>query len=326
MKKCMTQSSKILSEKTPNVLDKIALGIQSNSFLKWFISPGYKQGVFWTLMITFVSVAGDVLMKTLGERLHVTEISFFRFFFSLLSVLPIIFLKSGVALFKTEQIGLHIWRGLIGSIALGLCCYSVNIMHMSENTTIMFAQPLFFLPLAYFFLKERVDASRWIATLVGFAGIIIIMQPGSNTFRIEAFVPMTAAFCFAIISMLAKKMIKDEPTLTLLFYFGLVTSIIAFPVMLPFWQTPLLGELLLLLMLGVCGNLIQVCIFRAFSSADASSLTPIFYTEIGISTLFGFLFFGQIPTIYVALGAALIIGSTFAISVIETQKEKKAAL
>jgi len=306
-------------------LDKVGNWIQSNSFLKWFITPGYKQGVFWVLMITVVSATGDVLMKTLGERLHVTEITFFRFLFSLISVLPIIFMKSGVALLKTQQIGLHIWRGIIGAAALGLCCYSVNIMPMSENTTIMFTQPLFFLPMAYFFLKEKVDASRWIATLIGFAGILTIMQPGTDTFRIEAIVPMGAAFCFAIISMLAKKMVRDEHTLTLLFYFGLVTTAVALPIMIPFWQTPLLSELPLLLMLGVCANLIQVCIFRAFSSADASSLSPIFYTEIGISTLFGFVFFGQIPTIYVALGAALIIGSTFAISVIETRKEKKAA-
>ncbi len=310
---------------TPTALDKLAQCMAANSFLKWFISTGYKQGVFWVLMITAVSATNDVLMKTLGERLHVAEISFFRFFFSLISVLPIIFMKSGVALFKTEQLSMHIWRGIIGAAALGLCCLSVNIMHMSENTTIMFTQPFFFLPMAYFFLKEKVDASRWIATLIGFIGIIIIMQPGSDAFRVEAFVPMAAAFCFAIISMLAKKMIRDEHTLTLLFYFGLVTTLVALPVMVPFWKTPLLSELPLLLMLGVCANLIQVCIFRAFSSTDASSLQPIFYTEIGISTLFGFIFFGQIPTIYVALGAALIIGSTFAISVIETRKEKKAA-
>lgn len=309
----------------PTALDKLAQCMAANSFLKWFISTGYKQGVFWVLMITAVSATNDVLMKTLGERLHVAEISFFRFFFSLISVLPIIFMKSGVTLFKTEQLSMHIWRGIIGAAALGLCCLSVNIMHMSENTTIMFTQPFFFLPMAYFFLKEKVDASRWIATLIGFIGIIIIMQPGSDAFRVEAFVPMAAAFCFAIISMLAKKMIRDEHTLTLLFYFGLVTTLVALPVMVPFWKTPLLSELPLLLMLGVCANLIQVCIFRAFSSTDASSLQPIFYTEIGISTLFGFIFFGQIPTIYVALGAALIIGSTFAISVIETRKEKKAA-
>ncbi len=320
----MSQTS-IPTTTAPTALDKLAKCMAANSFLKWFISTGYKQGVFWTLMITFVSVTGDVLMKTLGERLHVAEISFFRFFFSLLTVLPIIFMKSGVALFKTEQLSMHMWRGIIGAVALGLCCYSVNIMHMSENTTIMFTQPLFFLPMAYFFLKEKVDASRWIATLVGFAGIIIIMQPGSDAFRIEAFVPMGAAFCFAVISMLAKKMIRDEHTLTLLFYFGLVTSVVAFPVMLPFWKTPLLRELFLLLILGVCGNLIQVCIFRAFSSADASSLTPFFYTEIITSSIFGFLLFGQIPTLYLFIGAALIIGSTFAISVIETRKEKKAA-
>ena len=319
----MPHPSEIRIDNKCNFLERLKKVATNNLFLKWFITSGYKQGVFWVLMITAVSATNDVLMKTLGERLHVTEISFFRFFFSLISVLPIIFIKSGTALLKTEQLGLHLLRGLIGAIALGLCCYSVNIMHMSLNTTIMFSQPLFFLPLAYFFLKEIVDASRWLATLIGFLGILIIMQPGSDAFQIEAIVPMTSAFCFAIISVLAKKMIKDEHSLTLLFYFGLVTSLVALPIMIPFWQTPLLSELLLLCMLGIGANLIQVCIFRAFSSTDASSLQPIFYTEIGISTIFGFIFFGQVPTLYIFLGAALIIGSTFAISVIETRKEKR---
>ena len=318
-----------MSRHAPNTLpkasflDQLGTYIQSHSLLKWFFSKGYKQGVFWVLMITVVSATNDVLMRMLGERLHVAEISFFRFFFSLISVLPIIFLKGGLRLIATKQLNLHIWRGIVGAAALGLCCYSVNIMSMSENTTIMFAQPLFFLPMAYFFLKEKVDSSRWLATCIGFIGILIIMQPGAETFRVQAFVPMTAAMCFAIISMLAKKMINDEHSLTLLFYFGLVTTLVTFPVMIPFWQVPTLGELPFLFMLGIGGNLIQACIFRAFSSTDASALSPIFYTEIGISTMFGFLFFHQIPTIYMMFGAILIIGSTFAISMIETRREKK---
>lgn len=218
----------------------------------------YMHGVFWVLMITLVSATNDVLMKTLGERLHITEISFFRFFFSLLSVLPVMAFNGGFALTKTTVLGMHLWRGIIGAAALGLCCYSVNVMPLSENTTIMFTQPLFFLPLAYYFLKEKVDIYRWAATIIGFVGILIIMQPGTDAFRIEAFAPMGAAFLFAIISMLAKKMIRGEHSLTLLYYFGLVTTVVSFPVMLYFWTIPNPTELLLLSMLGICANLIQV--------------------------------------------------------------------
>ena len=231
--------------------------------------------------------------------------------------------KGGTSLLKTSVMGQHIARGVIGAAALGLCCYSVNIMPLSQNTTCMFTQPLFFLPLAYFFLKEKVDTYRWAATIIGFVGVLIIMQPGTDTFRLETLAPLMAAFLFAIITMLAKKMIKEENSLTLLFYFGLVTTLVSFPFTLAYWQTPTFMEIALLCILGVGTNLIQVCIFKAFSAADASALTPIFYTEIGISTVFGFVFFGQIPTVALLTGAALIIGSTFMISVIEQRRQGK---
>lgn len=292
------------------------------AIFKWFSKKGYAQGVFWVLLIAVISSANDVLMRTLGARLHDSEITFFRFFFSFATVIPFLIIRKNENLLKTNIPILHFWRGFIGAIAIGLCCWSVNRVPLSTNTTIMFTQQLFFLPLAYFFLKENVDRYRWIATIIGFTGAFIVIHPGADSFHMAAIVPLTAAFLFAIISMLAKKMIAKEHPLTLLFYFGLVTTLASLPVMLFFWTMPTVKELFLLLLLGGGANLIQVCIFKAFSATDASAITPIFYTEIGIASLFGFIFFGQIPTLPVIIGAFVIIGSTFMISVIETKKEK----
>lgn len=289
-------------------------------FFGWFVRKGYPQGVFWALMICVVSSTNDVLMRFLGERLHVVQIIFFRFLFSMLTVLPLM-LRHEKNLFKTEHPKNHALRALVGATALGLCCLSVNIMHLAENTAIMFCEPLFFLPMAYFILKEKVDRSRWIATLVGFIGLLIIVQPGMESFRLTAFVPMAAAMLFAYLCVMAKQMISTEHTLTLLFYFGLGTSIFA-GIFLPFvWITPTLHELAFLILLGVGANLIQVCLFRAYSATDASALGPFRYTEFLVAGTFGFLFFGQIPDLSVILGAGIIGLSAFYISYIETKKE-----
>jgi S-adenosylmethionine uptake transporter len=298
--------------------------VQSISFLNWFFQKGYAQGVFWAIMIGVFSATNDVLMRFLGERLHVVEISFFRFFFSLITVLPLMFHKGGISLFKTDQPGMHFWRALIGAAAIGLCCYSVNIMPLSENTTIMFAEPLFFLLLAYLILKENVDTARWVATLVGFLGLIIILQPGSDTLRVEALVPMTAALFFAMLNILAKMMITTEDSLTLLFYFGLGTTLLSAIPLWFYWQSPTISELLFLLLLGISANMIQVCLFRAFSATDASALTPFRYFEFIVAALFGFIFFSQIPTVSVLWGALLIVASTYYISIVETRREKGA--
>ncbi len=319
----MSNTSLSPSFEKGHAFERLSSFVHSVSFLRWFVSRGYAQGVFWAVMICIVSVTNDVLMRFLGERLHVVEISFFRFFFSMLSVLPLLFMR-GTFLFKTNQPAkMHVLRAILGAVALALCCYSVNIMPLSENTTIMFAEPLFFLPLAFWLLREKVDSSRWIATMVGFLGLLIILQPGTDTFRLVAFVPMTAAILFALSNIMCKKMIVDEHPLTLLFYFGLGTTLLAFVPLLFVWEMPTVHELLFLALLGIGGNLIQVCLFRAFAATDASALAPFRYVEFIVSALFGFIFFAQIPTLWVVTGAAFIIASTFYITIVETRKENR---
>ncbi len=106
-------------------------------FFGSFIRCGSFHGVLWALMICLVSSTNDVLMRFLGERLHVVQIMLFRFSCSTLTVLPLM-LRHEKNLFKTEQPKTHALRALVGALALGLCCLSVNIMPLAENTAIMF--------------------------------------------------------------------------------------------------------------------------------------------------------------------------------------------
>ncbi|MDP3641395.1 MAG: DMT family transporter [Alphaproteobacteria bacterium] len=303
------------------LLDKVHTFLQNNPLFKWFFKPGYLQGVFWANMISIVAVSNDVAMRFLGERLDVIEIAFFRFFFSMIVLLPFMLLQ-GTNLFKTKMIGMHAARGIIGAAAIALCCWSVNVMPLAQSTSLMFMQPLFFLPLAFFLLKEHVAKERWIATLVGFAGLLYIIRPGTTEFHIYSFIPLSAAFLFATLDILAKKMVASEKTLTLLFHFGLVTSLISLPFLFPVWQMPTQSEFFYLILLGIGGNLIQVCLFLAFSATEASALAPFRYGEFVVSALFGYLFFSQVPTTTLLVGSSIIIASAFYLSHKEIQLEK----
>ena len=294
----------------------------SNIFLSWFMQKGYLQGAFWAMMICLVSVFNDVLMRFLGERLHTAEIIFFRFLFSMVTIFPLM-MSRGLTLFKTNHPSLHVFRAFLGVGAFAACCYAVNVMPLSENTTIMFSQPLFFLPLAVLFLKEKVDGPRWIATLFGFAGLVIIIQPGSETFNLVTLIPMAAAFQFALLDILAKKMVVTENTYSMLFYFAFGTTIGALIPAIIFWQTPTLMEFVWLILLGIGANLIQVCLIRAFSATDASALMPFRYVELIFSALFGFLLFGEVPMTLILEGAAVIIAATFYLSYYESKKKQK---
>jgi len=273
-------------------------------------------------MINVVSSSNDVIMKYTGGRHHFIEVSFFRYLFSTLVILPYMF--KDTSLFKTKQFSNHVLRAFIGCVALTACCFSVNIMPLYENTTIMFSQPVFFLIMAYFFLKEKVDAKRWLCTLTTFIGLAIIFQPGSETFQWAALVPTAAAMLFAYSDIMNKKMVAHEHTFTLLFYFALGATIFALIPMPYVWQTPTIKELFLFALLGVGANLIQVCIFRAFRATDASGLAPFRYVELITGGIFGYLFFGQIPEAYILYAAAIIMISTFALTLYERRAESKA--
>lgn len=280
----------------------------------WFKSIGIRQGIFWAIMIYFVGAINDVLAKCLGDRLHAVEIAFFRFLFSVLIVTyPVV--KSKKNLFHSSIHHLHIIRGILGAIALGLCCYSVNIMPLAENTTILFSEALFMLPLAAIFLGEKIKMTSVIATIIGFSGLLIMFRPNAQNLNIMALIPTIAALLFAIMNIIIKKMVDiKENSWAMLFYFGLYTTIIS-GLIVPFvWVTPNMRELLLLALLGIGANLIQLFIFLAYRATSASSISPIRYTELPFASLFGFLFFHQIPSPTTLIGAFLIILGTFVLS------------
>lgn len=262
-------------------------------------------------MIYLTGTINDVLAKFLGNRLHAVEIAFFRFLFSAIIVL-IPMIRSKQNLFKSNIHQWHVMRGVLGAVALGLCCYSVNIMPLAENTTILFSEALFMLPLAAIFLKEKISKTTIIATLVGFSGLILMFRPKADNINVLAIVPTIAALLFAIMNIMIKKMIDaKENALTMLFYFGLYTTMISGAIVPFYWVTPNLNELLLILLLGAGANLIQLFIFLAYRAASASDISPVRYSELPFAIIFGFLFFGQIPDAITIAGAALIIIGTF---------------
>ena len=268
------------SQADETILEAPVEALSTNPF-SWFMRKGYPQGAFWAVMITLVSVTNDILMRFLGAGLDVIQISFFRFFFGMLAVIPLM-LSHGTTLFKTSRPWMHFWRAILGVGAIGGACWSVNLMPLSDNTIIMSSQPFFFLPMA--------------------------------------------AILFAMSDVVAKKMVTTENTHTMLFYFAIGTTLITLVPAILVWQTPSLYQLAMLALLGIGGNLIQVCMIRAFSATEASALSPFRYVEFVFAALFGFVFFMEIPTMVTLAGASFIIAGTAYISYYETRKDRKKAV
>ena len=277
----------------------------------WFVKKGLSQGIFWSILIYLQCSIQDVICRLLGDRLHYVEIVFFRFLFSVLIVLVPV-LVSQKKLLQSSQHKMHLLRGFLGAVALALCALGVTLMPLAEHTSILFSQALFTLILSIIFLKEKVKAKTCFATAIGFLGVLVMFRPSADKIHFVAIIPTIAAILFAFSNIIIKKMLnKKEHTLTMLFYFGLHTTIIA-GVFVPFyWTCPTVHELLLLLCLGLGANLAQLFIFLAFRATAVSSVGLIQYIELPFSILFGFWFFGEMPESIVYIGAALIIFGVF---------------
>lgn len=142
----------------------------------------FVAGILWFFAHQLIGVGNDVIMKYTGSTLGVAQVVFLRFAFATLTMLPVM-LASGNESFKTDRIPLHIARSVLLAAGITLYCQGLSIAPIAVVTTLNFTIPLFTLVMARIFLKETVDATRWIGTLVGFGGVMVVVQPGGAAFN-----------------------------------------------------------------------------------------------------------------------------------------------
>lgn len=269
----------------------------------------YLMGVCWFVLSLLISNGNDVVAKHLGSNLHPLQITFMRFFFGSLVLVPFM-VHYGRSSFTTSRIGLHALRGLLLLGGIALWCYGLTLVPITVVTVLNFTIPLFTLVLAVFFLREHVGWSRWVATIGGFIGVMVVLEPRSGSFQPQALLLLIAAVMFAMLDVINKKYVVKETMLSMLFYVALATMLFgAIPAYLV-WHAMTAQQIILLFFLGCGANLILYCLLKAFACADVSALAPFRYVELVFSALSGYFLFAEIPTRYTLLGAAVIIPCT----------------
>jgi S-adenosylmethionine uptake transporter len=301
----------------------------SPKYLSWFVKQGYLQGVFWITLVALTSNTNDILMRLAG-RIPAFEITFFRYFFAVLTLLPVMILQHKTA-FATQRPGLHILRSILLFGAIVCWSTAVTMVPLAVVSTLALTIPLFVLPMAAIMLKERVGWQRTLATLAGFAGIFLVVYANMTTeslwnefktFNNGTLFLITAAVFFALSDIINKKYVSKESDLSMLFYIALGTALIAFIPAYQNWVQPSLQEYIYFFCLGAGSNLILYFLLRAFASTEISALVPYRYTELIFATFFGYFFFAEIPSQWFWIGAAIIIASTAAISSYELKLRK----
>jgi S-adenosylmethionine uptake transporter len=282
----------------------------------------YFIGISWFILSLISSSINDVISKYAGLRLHSYEITFFRFMFGTITLVPFI-LYYGKDTLKTSRPMVHFMRGLLLFLGIAGWTYGLSIAPVTTGTVITFTIPLFVLILGVFFLSENIIWERWVVTIVALIGIVITLDPKADDFNPHVLVFVAACVLFAILDIINKKFVVKETMISMLFYTAIVTALLALPFALQHWVTPTLEELLLLFALGMSANLILFFILKAFSSADATALAPYRYLELIFSALIAYIVFGELPTTATFYGALIIIPSTLFIIYSEKREMNK---
>lgn len=269
----------------------------------------YFIGVGWFILSLVSSSINDVISKYAGMRLHSYEITFFRFLFGTIALLPFI-LYYGVDTLKTSRPVVHFFRGVLLFFGIAGWTYGLTIAPITTGTVVTFTIPIFVLVLGVFFLTENIIWQRWVVTIVAFCGLVITLNPSANDFNPNVLVFVGAAILFAILDIVNKKFVIKESMISMLFYSAIITAVIAYPFALQYWVTPNSHELVLLAVLGASANLILFFILKAFANTDATALAPYRYFELVVSAIIAYIIFLEVPSNATIIGSLVVIPST----------------
>ncbi|WP_449227538.1 DMT family transporter [Azospirillum argentinense] len=265
----------------------------------------------------------NVLVKLLSETYPVIEVTFFRNAMALIPVAVVISLQGGwVNNLRTERPMGHVWRSVVGLTAMSLTFWSFNLLPLGDAVALNFSAPLFLTALSVPLLGERVGIYRWSAVLVGFVGVLIMVQPsGEMLTHLGALVALGAAFCQSFAMVAIRQLSKTERANTIVFYFTAITTLILALVMPFVWVTPRsLTDFALLSATGVLGGGAQLFLTRAYSLAPAAVVAPFNYAALLWAVLFGWLLWNEMPTLHMMAGAAVVAVSGLYILHRETRR------
>jgi drug/metabolite transporter (DMT)-like permease len=279
----------------------------------WRKRPGNLRGAV-LMMISGVMFTGmSSLVKDLGERYDPFQVAFFRCLFGFVVLLPLI-LPHGLQTFHTRHPVRHLTRGLVGVSAMACMFYGLTTLPLADVTAISFGVPMFLIILAVLFLGERVRWRRSTATAVGFIGVIVMLRPGAGTVEPAALVVVGGTLLVAMAATGVKLLSRTESTLTMLAWFGLISTVaMALPAALV-WRMPTLEDWALLGLVGAIGSLAQSFVVRAYTVGEATAVAPFDYVRMIYAVAVGIVLFDEWPDLWTLAGALIIVGSALYIA------------
>ncbi|MBY6264389.1 DMT family transporter [Azospirillum sp. 412522] len=279
-----------------------------------------RLGILSMLLAMVLMTIMNALAKILAETYPLGEVTFFRNLFALLPAVAMVAAAGGRRCLRTDHWQGHLWRAIVGLASMVLLFWAYHLMPLANAVAISYSAPLFLTALSVPLLGERVGPFRWAAVVVGFAGVLIMVQPGAGMLDRGALVALTAAVSYALAMIAMRQLGRTEKPVTTVFYFTVISTLLS-ALALPFgWITPDGKALALMAAMGIAGGGAQYFSTRAYSLARAVVVGPFSYASLIYATILGWLVWGDVPAPHVIVGATVVIGSGLLILYRETRR------
>lgn len=271
-------------------------------------------------MALFASVHSSV--RELSDTMSAFQIVFWRMLIGVLLMMPWYAWK-GFHLLRTKRPGMHVQRAVVNFVGMILWFHAIAIVPLGKAVAIHFTLPLFVLVLAAVALGEKIGPRRIAATVVGFGGMLVILRPGSAEIGLPEAMILGSALLYAATVVYLKAMVATETPLALTFYTNSLIGALCVPPALIFWVAPTWDDLLPILALGFLGTSAPFLYATALRTTDASVLAPLDFLRLPFTAALAFALFGEVPEIWVWAGAAIIVLSTWYITMRESAAARR---
>lgn len=266
-------------------------------------------GIAFMLAATVMFSGSSALSKWQVVEYPIGEVLFVRTVTSLLVCSLLILPAAGLGVFRTSRRYDHFMRGIAQAASQSFIIIAFSMMPLAGAVAINFSSPLFATLASALVLKEAVGPARWSALIVGFLGVLIVAGPGADSFQIGALFALSNAVIYGSVTAAVRGMTATESAETLTMYQMVVLTCV-FAALLPFgFKMPTLSGGALMMANGAANALGQYWWTRALHLAPASAVTPFFYFSLVWAIIIGFFVWGDVPSVGLLAGSAIVVGS-----------------
>ena len=278
-------------------------------------------GIMFMLGATIMFAISSALSKWQVASYSFIAVLFFRSIASLVTCAVLILPRTGFAVLRTKRLRDHIGRSATQATAQSFIIIAFGLMPLAGAIAINFSSPLFATLFAALWLKEKVGMVRVGALFVGFLGVLLVAAPGADSFRLGALFALANAVLYGSVTAAVRGMTTTESAETLTMY-QMIFLTLFFGLALPFlftWPTP--ADAAAMTANGIINAIGQYWWTRALSLAPPSAVGPFYYFTLVWSAALGFLFWGDVPTLTLLAGSAIVVASGLFLLWHETAKK-----